>query len=284
MTAPSRSASVHESRPAYLKSENRKRPSSSRASLSNSPFSFKTPDVPPSILRKTSRYPNATLRPNGVGERKRPSALQPSGRSRFASLPFVGSSTYHAGLSTNAFHPRNVDFEHDRLAKACGQDALSASASTPTTLYDMEDYPLNYHSKSRQSTLSSKQVQGLRSPRCRTPSLSRRASPPPAPPFPYPSKAAVFESLENDLATEGRRLEEFFVKGDGRENCTSPCRRTFAECPHGRWACRFHDHDLGSRRTYSDPDNRKHSASFETPCCAHTRLFRRLSCPFGVAQ
>ncbi|KAJ3486828.1 hypothetical protein NLI96_g3951 [Meripilus lineatus] len=124
------------------------------------------PDVLPSILRKTSRYSSTTLRQSGTEERKRPSASQSGGRSRFASLSFVGSPTYHADLSEDVFHLWSIDFEYDCLAKACGQVAPSASASTPTTSYDLDDYSINYRLKSRQPTLSSKQVQGPRSLRC----------------------------------------------------------------------------------------------------------------------
>ncbi len=283
MTVPSRRSSVHEFRAgvvAEIRAECRKRPSSSRASFSSSPFSYKTPDAPLGVLRKTSRYPVSKLRPSGAGERKRGSAisavpprLHPSSRDRFSSLPVAGSfgSTRVPHTLCRAFNPRNLDVEHDRLAKACGQDALSASSSSPALWHGSEEYLAQHSSVARHHSLNLKQPQGIRSPRLgsRTSSHSRRISPPPAPRFPRLNREAVLESLKNDLIGEGRHIEELFGR-DGRENCSYTCQQTFSECPHGRWGCLFSDHGL--LPVCSDFNHSKFPFELSSFCCSEHRF------------
>lgn len=264
MTSSPRRASLHDFRSRILaetRDDSRGRPSFSRISISSSPFSCEMHDTPPGILRRTSRYPVNTLRPTGAREPNRgfvTTASYQHVRGRFSSLPIAGPrlSVKSPHYLPYDFKQRNTDFDHDRLARACGQDALSASASSPALWSGSGDYGGYFSLKTRHSSLTLEQVQGICSPRLilLTSSRIRPSSPPLTPTFPHPPREAVLQSLESDLQGEGRSIEEFFSKNE--RHCLLSCRQTFVECPHGHWSCRLTHFEPFSK--YSDPDHRKH--------------------------
>ncbi|KAH8083287.1 hypothetical protein BXZ70DRAFT_1012137 [Cristinia sonorae] len=154
----------------------------------------------------------------------------PTGRNRFPSMPIPPSAGVNQGLRRDAPsrpsplsqtplrvpHSRDLDNDSYRLAKACGQDALSVSASSPAGwgIVGTEDSPKQ--SRGRSSTINGKYTYA-----------SRTSPSPPAPPprFPHPPVGSVVNALMKEVKSQGFRfqdlvdVDEFFEQvRDKREN------------------------------------------------------------------